>query len=96
MAAVVSRALDDLGSSGYASRSGIRTKDRAMKWINGPVCEAYCLALDMDYRTVRERAAGFYREFLARDGDRSFPRPQKNSPGSPGNVRGRKDYYFQG
>jgi hypothetical protein len=35
-----------------------------MAWINGPDCEAYCHALDMDYRTIRERAATLYRRFL--------------------------------
>jgi hypothetical protein len=28
-----------------------------MAWINGPECEAFCLALDTDYRAIREKAA---------------------------------------
>ena len=56
------RALGDVrGSPPYCRK--IET-DRAMAFILSDSCEAWCLELDIDYRTVRENAAAFYRQFL--------------------------------
>jgi hypothetical protein len=64
MAAVTSRALADLGRDICAIKTSPAAKDEAMTWINGPDCEAYCLALDVDYAVLRERATVLYRLFL--------------------------------
>jgi hypothetical protein len=49
-----------------------------MAWINGRECEAFCYALDMDYRALRERGAALYRRFLeAADGrEKASGRPR--------------------
>ena len=73
MAAVINRALADLGRGGLANVSG-HVRDEAMAWINGPDCEAFCQALDMDYRTIREQAAALYRRFLEREESREKAR----------------------
>jgi hypothetical protein len=70
MAAVISRALADLGKNRTAIRAGAHARDEAMAWLNSPDCETYCLALDMDYKAVREKAAALYRRFLERDESR--------------------------
>jgi hypothetical protein len=49
-----------------------------MSWINSHECEAYCLVLDADYRTIREKAAALYRRFLENE-DAPKRRPNKNS-----------------
>ncbi|MDR0388749.1 MAG: hypothetical protein LBH73_01615, partial [Spirochaetaceae bacterium] len=58
--------------------------DGAMAWINSPECEAFCYALDTDYRTVREKGAALYRRFLEEDeGREKGPgRPRKPGKGS--------------
>jgi hypothetical protein len=66
MAAIINRALADLGKDRAAIRVGPRAKDEAMAWVSGPDCEVYCLALDMDYTAIREKAAALYRKFLAK------------------------------
>jgi 3-methyladenine DNA glycosylase Mpg len=66
MAAVISRALDDLRGIQLAQKSP-RAKDETMAWINGPDCEALCLFLEIDPAAIREKAAALYREFLARE-----------------------------
>jgi hypothetical protein len=65
MAAVINRALADLEKNNTAmmGASG-HVRDEAMAWINSPECEAFCHALDADYRTIREKAASLYRRFL--------------------------------
>jgi hypothetical protein len=63
-AAVISRALDDLEKDRSAIRTSDHVRDEALAWINGPECEAFCWALDMDYRAIRERGAALYRRFL--------------------------------
>jgi hypothetical protein len=47
-------------------------------FILGPACEAYCLALDIDYKALQERAAVLYREAHGKNG------------GVGGTVRGRE------
>jgi hypothetical protein len=64
MAAVISRALSDLEDRRKVTKASPRVKDEAMAWVNGPDCEAYCLALDADYKAVRDHAAALYRQFL--------------------------------
>jgi hypothetical protein len=49
-----------------------------MAWINSPGCEAFCLALDADYRAAREKAAALYRRFLERADE-----PRKKAAGKP-------------
>jgi hypothetical protein len=72
MSAVISRALADLGKNSTAirvrDRISDKVRDEAMAWINGPECEAFCYALDIDYRTIRERGAALYRRFLEKTG----------------------------
>jgi hypothetical protein len=63
-AAVINHALADLEKDRTAIETSPAVKDAAMTWINGPDCEGYCLALDMDYAAVRGRAAALYRRFL--------------------------------
>lgn len=64
--AVISSALADIEGARSAVRTSDRDRDEAMAWINGPECEAYCYALDIDYKTIRERGAELYRRFLER------------------------------
>jgi hypothetical protein len=64
MAAVVSRALADMEKNNPAMGAKDHVRDEAMCWINGPDCEAFCYALDADYRTIREKAAALCRRFL--------------------------------
>jgi hypothetical protein len=87
MAAVITRAMDDLNSTDPRLRAVER--DRAMEFILGEDCEAFCLELAIDYEAVRERAVALYRRFLERkDRPRKPPsRMPKNPPGSPGTGR---------
>jgi hypothetical protein len=77
MAAVISRALDDLGKKQGAIKTSPKVKDEAMAWINGPDCEAYCLVLEMDYATIRERGAALYRQYLEDADTRPIRRPKR-------------------
>jgi hypothetical protein len=72
MAAVITRAMDDLKDPRLEVISP-RKKDSAMAFILGPDCEAYCIALEMDYRTIREKAVILYRQFL--ENDPAIPKP---------------------
>ena len=64
-AAMINRALGDVkGSPPYCRK--IET-DRAMAFILSDSCEAWCLELDIDYRTLRGKAAVLYRQFLERE-----------------------------
>jgi hypothetical protein len=73
VAAVISRALDDLRDIQLARKSP-RAKDEVMAWINSPDCEALCLFLEIDPAAIREKAAALYREFLAREEARPLSR----------------------
>jgi hypothetical protein len=72
MAAAVTLAIDDLEDTRLDAVS-LRNKDSAMTFILGPDCEAYCVALDADYKAIREKAASLYREFL--EDDPAMPKP---------------------
>ena len=84
MAAVINRALADLEGSRWAIRAGAHVRDEAMAWINSPECEAFCQALDMDYRAIQERGAALYRRFLEEaEGQEKAPRrPRKSGTGA--------------
>jgi hypothetical protein len=77
MAAVISRALADLERDRTAIRTSGHVRDEAMFWLNSRECETFCYAIDVDYRTIRERA--LYRCFLERaEGcGKSSRRPRK-------------------
>jgi hypothetical protein len=62
IAAIVDRAIDDLQSTDL-KLSTVET-DRAMTFILGEDCEAWCLELGIDYEAVKEKAAALYRRFL--------------------------------
>jgi hypothetical protein len=64
IAAVINHALADLEKTSPAMGAGDHVRDEAMAWINSPEREAFCYALDADYRTIREKAAALYRRFL--------------------------------
>jgi hypothetical protein len=66
MAAVINRALADLKKNRKVIKASDHVRDEAMAWINSPECEAFCYALDTDYRAIREQAAALYRRFLER------------------------------
>jgi hypothetical protein len=59
MAAVINRAIDDLREHTTLRPSG-KDRDRAMAFILGEDCEAYCLELGIDYEAVKELAAALY------------------------------------
>jgi hypothetical protein len=84
MAAVISRALDDLKKNRKAIRTSDYDRDEAMAWINGPECEAFCYTLDADYEAIQEQAAALYRRFLERA--KNIPREKTQKP--PGAYRG--------
>jgi hypothetical protein len=83
MAAVISRALADLKKNRKAIKASYHVRDEAMAWINGPDCEAFCYALDTDYKAIREQAAALYRRFQeeADGGGKSPDRPRKPGAG---------------
>jgi hypothetical protein len=57
-------------------------RDEAMAWINSPRCEAFCYALDIDYRAIRENGAVLYRRFLERaEGRVKAPRKPRKCEG---------------
>jgi hypothetical protein len=55
--AIIARALADIEGARGSVRTADHVRDEAMVWINGPECEAFCLALNTDYRAIREQAA---------------------------------------
>jgi hypothetical protein len=78
MAAVINRALADLGDRGVI-RASDRVRDEAMVWVSSTECEAFCDAL---YRTIREKAAVLYRRFLEEAESREkAPRKRRKCPG---------------
>ena len=62
IAAVIDRAIDDLKGMGPPCKRIER--DRAMAFILGADCEAWCLELDIDHEAVKEKAAALYRRLL--------------------------------
>jgi hypothetical protein len=79
IAAVINRSLADLEKTDAAIKTSPAVKDEAMAWINSPECEAFCYALDTDYKTIQEKATALYRRFLEEAGGREKalwkPRP---------------------
>ena len=65
LAAVISRAIEDLKEAG--PRCGSKEPDRAMAFILSETCEAYCLELQIDYEAIREKAAALYRLILKKE-----------------------------
>ena len=65
MAAVIGRALDDLKDTGLFCRRTER--DRAMAFILGEDCEAWCLELGVDFVALREKAAALYRLIIEKE-----------------------------
>jgi len=65
IAAVIDRAIDDLKETGL--RCGRKDTDRAMAFILSDTCEAYCLELEIDCGTIREKAAALYRQIIKRE-----------------------------
>jgi hypothetical protein len=59
MIAVIDSAIDDL-----KKRNRDKETDRAMAFILSDICEAFCLELEIDYRTLREKAENLYQQFL--------------------------------
>jgi hypothetical protein len=91
MAAVTSRALADIaGGKAIITASG-RIRDEAMAWINGPECEAFCLALDIGCQAVREKAAALYRRFLekAESGEKASSKPRKRPEHGSSSLAGK-------
>jgi hypothetical protein len=65
IAAVISRAIEDLKEAG--PRGSRKEPDRAMAFILSGDCEAYCLELEIDYETVKEKAAALYRRVIEKE-----------------------------
>jgi hypothetical protein len=65
IAAVIDRAIDDLKGIGPKCRK--RERDQAMAFVLSETCEAYCLELEIDYGTIREKAANLYRQIISAD-----------------------------
>jgi hypothetical protein len=84
IAAVINRALADLKKTTTAMGVREYVRDEAMAWINSPECEAFCHALDADYRMIREKAASLYRRFLeeARGHEKAPRKPRKSVAGA--------------
>jgi hypothetical protein len=81
-AAVIFRALADLETTNHAIKTSPSVKDEAMRWVSSTECEAFCDALDADYRAVREKATVLYRRFLEEAESREkAPRKRRKCPG---------------
>jgi hypothetical protein len=78
IAAVINRAVNDLGSTDPKLKAV--EKDRAMAFVLGENCEAWCLELGIDHEAVKEKAVALYRRFPEEAGGR------KKAPGSLGRV----------
>jgi hypothetical protein len=65
IAAVINRAVDDLKGIGPPCRE--KEIDRAMAFVLSDRCEAYCLELGIDCKTIREKAAALYRQIIAKE-----------------------------
>jgi hypothetical protein len=68
MAAVINRAIDDLKDTEPKLR--VVEKDRALAFVLGEDCEAWCLELGIDYEAVKEKAAALYQRII--EGDPAF------------------------
>jgi hypothetical protein len=62
IAAVIDRAILDLKRTGPKCHP--KEIDQAMAFILSDCCEGWCLELEIDYRTIRETAAGLYRRAI--------------------------------
>ena len=61
-AAIVGRAIDDLkGTDPFLSSGGL---DRAMTFVAGETCAAYCSFVGIDHEAVRKKAAALYRRIV--------------------------------
>jgi len=60
IAAVIDRAIDDLKGAGPKCRD--MEIDHAMAFILSETCEEYCIELERDYMTLREKAADLYQK----------------------------------
>jgi hypothetical protein len=65
LAAVISRAIEDLKEAG--PRGSRKEPDRAMAFILSGDCEAYCLELEIDYETVKEKATALYCRIIEKE-----------------------------
>ena len=65
IAAVIDRAIADL--KGIGPKCKKKEKDRAMAFVLSDTCEAYCLELDIDYRTIREKAVTLYQKIIMKE-----------------------------
>jgi len=85
IAAVIDRAIDDLKETGL--RCGRKDTDRAMAFILSDTCEAYCLELEIDCGTIREKAAALYRKIIAKE------KPRKaRYANNPGRLSGNRSF----
>jgi transcription initiation factor TFIIIB Brf1 subunit/transcription initiation factor TFIIB len=66
MAAVINRAIDDLREHASLRPTG-KDRDRAMAFIMGKDCAAYCLELGIDHAAVKEQAAALYRRIVEKE-----------------------------
>ena len=66
MGSVIARAVDDLKEIG--PRCGKKEPDLAMAFILSEDCEAFCLELGVNYKSVREKAASLYRRIIGKEG----------------------------
>jgi len=78
LAAVIYRAMDDL--KGKDPRCRRIETDRAMAFVLGETCEAYCLGLGIDCEMIREKAAALYRRIVKKDAPAAA---KKKRPGRP-------------
>jgi len=66
LSAIVTRAIDDIAGTGPESRRQAEP-DHAMAFILSEDCESYCLYLDIDYESVKQKAAALYRRELEKE-----------------------------
>ena len=78
IAAVISRAIDDLKGIGYLCRRP--DADRAIAFVLSETCEAYCSCLGIDYEAVREKADGLYQRFIEKDAPRKAGEKKSLTP----------------
>jgi len=78
IAAVIERAVADLKGAGL--RCGKADTDQAMAFILSETCEAYCIELERDYLTLREKAVDLYQKIITVE---SLPRKKyhRKAPG---------------
>jgi hypothetical protein len=87
IAAVINRALADLEKNNRAMGASDHVRDEAMSWVNGPECEAFCYALDIDYRTIRGKATTLYQRLLEKaEGREKAHRKSGAGEGKPRSI----------